>query len=92
MALHFDAHITASEESDQTIQKAAHAVVPAVEQRRAAERYQPAGPAFELFEGQQRLCPLGRASSCASRGGRDFDSLPATQRERGDATQGSGMR
>ena len=59
MALHFDAHITASEESDETIQKAAHAVVPAVEQRRAAERYQPAGPAFEFFEGQRAFALWG---------------------------------
>ena len=59
MALQFDAHIAASEESDEAIQKAAHAVVPAVEQRRAAERHQPAGPAFELFEGQHAFTLWG---------------------------------
>ena len=53
MALQLDAHIAASEESDEAIQKAAHAVVPAVEQRRASERHQPSGPAFKLFKAQR---------------------------------------
>ena len=60
MALQLDAHVAATEETDQPIEQSTDAVMPRIEHGPARERHEPGGEAVELLE-RERPFSLWRA-------------------------------
>ncbi len=93
MALQLDAHVAATEETDQAIEQPTHAVMPRIEQRPTRERDEPSGEALELLE-RERALSLGGAQLHARHEATEiFVALWLRRREReGARLPGLGIR